>query len=129
MPFDGQTDRDILLSVAFGRRRPTTGPYWENVSEPAKSFVDCLLCTETSERLDASEALLVPWVVNNGVGSGLKHAMSPQTLKALQCFGAAQAVKKAALCWIAENSSLPRQRVSSQDFSFIEHGKVSLSAR
>ena len=48
------------------------GPYWDDVSEDAKNFIDQLLVVDPDERPSAEDALKHPWLtkVRRGAGRG-----------------------------------------------------------
>ena len=60
-PFWSSSDEKLLLSILQGHYTMPS-PYWDNVSEEAKDFVQRLIVVKPSERMTASEALNHPWL-------------------------------------------------------------------
>jgi len=110
-PFYGDTDNQIFDSVRTGRF-DFPSPDWDGISESAKDFICSLLKREPSKRLSAAEALKHPWIKEYGVGEAKRSkrpqrssiAFSPHSIAFIK-YRDMQKLKKAALAWLAANST------------------------
>jgi len=73
-------------------------PYWDNVSEKGKEFVDRLLTVDASRRPSAREALSDPWLTSGEKGGDLGGNVDN-----LKRFNATRKLRKAVLAVIAMN--------------------------
>ena len=64
-PFNGDTDPEIHDCIKRGRFC-FPDAQWSAVSAEAKDLIMCMLRRDPRERFTASEALLHPWIVNEG---------------------------------------------------------------
>lgn len=104
-PFYGDSDNEIFESVRVGRY-DFPSPEWDDISEEAKDFVNCLLKLDPSARLTAADAMKHKWIVSQ-LGKPEKHRSSVSFASdrgiSFKRFMAMQKLKKAALSDIAAN--------------------------
>lgn len=96
-PFYGETDEELFKKVNEADYE-FCEPYWDDVSEKAKRFINDLLTVNSEERLSAAEALQHEWLTTDEKG-----AVLGSTADALKRFNAKRKLRKAVLAVIAMN--------------------------
>ena len=98
-PFNGQTDKDILVKVKRGKYEYPESE-WGQISESGKKFVSGLLAFVPAERWSAQTALEHPWLYTEQA-----RAMDPELqskiLVSLRAFQSVSRLKRVALTAIA----------------------------
>lgn len=110
-PFYGDTDNQIFDSVRTGRF-DFPSPDWDGISDSAKDFICSLLRRDPSKRLSASRALEHAWIKEMAEVTPKKGRRKQRTSIAFASRSIAfikyrdmQKLKKAALGWLATNST------------------------
>ncbi|KAF0688391.1 Aste57867_19986 [Aphanomyces stellatus] len=80
-PFQGATDAELLANIQRGKFE-FDAPYWDDVSELARSFVTSMLVLNPKERPSAETLLQHPWITGNVSTAPLKTVV--QELKRFQ---------------------------------------------
>ena len=72
-PFYDENNAELFAQIKAGNF-DYPSPYWDDVSEGAKSLIDGLLVVDPAARLSAAEVLQHPWVVTKASESNLTNA-------------------------------------------------------
>ncbi|GBG25232.1 Calcium-dependent protein kinase 2 [Hondaea fermentalgiana] len=110
VPFHGETDEDIMRSVAKGDFSFDL-PAWDHVSDSAKDLVRSMICKDVSERFTASQCLHHKWVRELGEGRDIPLLLA---LDNLHAFGRFARVKRVALQLIAKQLAGSPEKMDSQ---------------
>lgn len=110
-PFYGDTDNQIFDSVRTGRF-DFPSPDWDGISDSAKDFICSLLKRDPSKRLSAANALEHTWIKEMTAPKAKQGHRKQRTSIAIASRSIAfikyrdmQKLKKAALAWLATNST------------------------
>lgn len=71
-PFEGTHTKSVLYAILDGHYS-FPERQWKNISAEARDFVSKLICQDVDRRLSAEEALVHPWIVNEGRNDPLAH--------------------------------------------------------
>lgn len=97
-PFNGSNNEEILLKV-YGASYNFRPPPFAQVSEGAKDLIARLLMKDATLRISAQQALAHPWV--RGVESFITTPLMDEVFEGIKQFVQGQALKKAALMYVA----------------------------
>jgi len=106
MPFDGETEKDILLNVLWSKGPDFDLPEWERISPEGKALVQSLLKRDAGLRPSACSALEHPWMRTRGRRSNGKSVMlDAAVLSALQSYAGTGSMRKMAIRAMAREMS------------------------
>ncbi|KAG9402871.1 hypothetical protein AC1031_006414 [Aphanomyces cochlioides] len=117
-PFQGATDAELLKHVQSGKFE-FDAPYWDDVSDLAKSFVASMLVLDPLQRPSADELLQHQWITGNVSSAPLKTVVQE-----LKRFNARRKFKAAVKTVQATVSLLGRTRTRGASLSAEAQNKV-----
>lgn len=80
LPFEGGQTKSVLYAILDGRWT-FPSPEFDLISNDAKDLITQLICIDTTKRLSASQALLHPWIVNQGHHVTIENRVAPNAAK------------------------------------------------
>mmetsp|Transcript_29001 Transcript_29001/g.48663 ORF Transcript_29001/g.48663 Transcript_29001/m.48663 type:complete len:591 (+) Transcript_29001:525-2297(+) len=107
MPFDGETEKDILLNVLWSKGPDYNLPEFELVSPEGKALVKSLLNRDAGLRPSASSALAHSWIRTRGrKANGRPHViLDAAVLSALKTYSSTGLMRKMAVRAMAREMS------------------------
>lgn len=106
-PFFGEDDYETFQLIKIGKYS-TSGKIWDSVSKHAKTLLSKLLQKDPKKRINASEALSDPWILNfakNYKNDSEEVINSLQIQTNIQKFSSTQKLQQAILSYLIHNFS------------------------
>ncbi|KAG5682031.1 hypothetical protein PVAND_011423 [Polypedilum vanderplanki] len=79
-PFYDENDANLFAQILKGDFE-FDSPYWDEISESAKDFIQHLMCVDVEKRYTCKQALAHPWISGNAASSKNIHGTVSEQLK------------------------------------------------
>uniref|UniRef100_A0A0K8TXV6 Calcium/calmodulin-dependent protein kinase type 1 n=1 Tax=Bactrocera latifrons TaxID=174628 RepID=A0A0K8TXV6_BACLA len=79
-PFYDENDANLFAQILKGEFE-FDSPYWDEISESAKSFIQNLMCVNVDKRYTCKQALAHPWISGNAASNKNIHGTVSEQLK------------------------------------------------
>ncbi|XP_053968176.1 calcium/calmodulin-dependent protein kinase type 1-like isoform X4 [Anastrepha ludens] len=79
-PFYDENDANLFAQILRGEFE-FDSPYWDEISESAKHFIQNLMCVNVEKRYTCKQALAHPWISGNAASSKNIHGTVSEQLK------------------------------------------------
>ncbi|XP_063703604.1 calcium/calmodulin-dependent protein kinase type 1 isoform X2 [Culicoides brevitarsis] len=79
-PFYDENDANLFAQILKGEYE-FDSPYWDDISDSAKDFIQHLMCVNVEKRYTCKQALAHPWISGNAASSKNIHGTVSEQLK------------------------------------------------
>lgn len=79
-PFYDENDANLFAQILKGEFE-FDSPYWDEISESAKTFIQNLMCVNVDKRYTCKQALAHPWISGNAASNKNIHGTVSEQLK------------------------------------------------
>ncbi|XP_011192174.1 calcium/calmodulin-dependent protein kinase type 1 isoform X3 [Zeugodacus cucurbitae] len=79
-PFYDENDANLFAQILKGEFE-FDSPYWDEISESAKNFIQNLMCVNVDKRYTCKQALAHPWISGNAASNKNIHGTVSEQLK------------------------------------------------
>ncbi|XP_066582377.1 calcium/calmodulin-dependent protein kinase type 1 isoform X2 [Prorops nasuta] len=79
-PFYDENDANLFAQILKGEFE-FDSPYWDDISDSAKDFINKLMCVNVEERYTCKQALAHPWISGNAASNKNIHGTVSEQLK------------------------------------------------
>lgn len=79
-PFYDENDANLFAQILKGEFE-FDSPYWDEISESAKDFIQHLMCSSVDDRYTCKQALAHPWISGNAASNKNIHGTVSEQLK------------------------------------------------
>ncbi|KAK3254683.1 hypothetical protein CYMTET_36106, partial [Cymbomonas tetramitiformis] len=113
VPFNGQSEKEVLLNVMRGTGPDYEAPEWRRISPEAQSFVRALLNRDAALRPSACAALSHPWLRNSHTvrGSCFDTPLDSAVVCALDSFARSGRMRKIAVRAMARETAASKLKI------------------
>ncbi|XP_048506791.1 calcium/calmodulin-dependent protein kinase type 1 isoform X2 [Athalia rosae] len=131
-PFYDENDANLFAQILKGEFE-FDSPYWDDISDSAKDFIQKLMCVNVDERYTCKQALAHPWISGNAASNKNIHGTVSEQLKKnfaksrwKQAYHATTVIRQ--MQRLALNSGLQQQQQQQQQQQGVQGSTTGLSS-